>query len=215
MKYGMPKRRGRKPKLVVTAHLEELAMLNLGSPARIARQLREEGVETSRWSVMRAFDRAGASNALLAAAREGENGLRRHLPRFVLETRRRNECWQADCSQLPIEIVLPSHMRAQKAWITVFLDAHTRAIMGYAITVGSTTAASVLVALHSAIRLDEQMGPFSGLPNQIVYDGGKQYLANAVTQAELTLGITGSPRLPYTPIQKGKWSGGFARSKKT
>ncbi len=203
--HGVPRAHGRPRTLTLTSQMEELAFATNGNCSRIAEELRAAGIEVSRQTVKRLFERDRAT-VLLDSAKGGERAMRKHLPRIELDADHRNQVWQADCSHLPIELDLPAVVAdaKRKVWVTAFMDCATRAIMGYAISVGSTTSDSVLVALADSIRRTPERGPFAGAPDQIIYDNGKQYLAEAVLQAELLLGIAAAPCKPYTPEHKGK-----------
>jgi putative transposase len=209
---GVPARQGRPPKLVVDDALESLAFEHQGNYTRMAAELRERGLEISRQSVMRAFRRSSPSG-LIETAKHGERAMRKHQPVLELPNSYRNHSWQADCSELPILLDVPGH-EDEKAWITAIIDSHTRAIMGYSVSLGSTTADSVLVALADAIRVTPDRGPFCGAPEQIVYDRGKQYLSQAVLQAQLLLGVAAAPTPGYMPEWKPRierWFGTLKR----
>jgi putative transposase len=65
----------------------------------------------------------------------------------------RNECWEADHTQFALKVVLPDRCIV-KPWATIFIDAYSRAITGYAIAV-TPSQESVLSALRTAIMVEE------------------------------------------------------------
>jgi putative transposase len=66
------------------------------------------------------------------------------------------------------------------------------------------SSAEVLVAIREAIVIDEERGRWGGVPQLIRFDGGREFLARALTRAAGELGCAALPALPYSPHQKGK-----------
>ena len=66
------------------------------------------------------------------------------------------------------------------------------------------TTAEVLVAIREAIVIDPDRGLWGGVPALIRFDGGREFLAHAVTRAAGELGCAALPALPYSPHLKGK-----------
>jgi putative transposase len=77
---------------------------------------------------------------------EGAEGRRRHQVYLRWEARHRNEIWEADHKELEVLVLPPRCRRPQKPWATLFLDAFSRLIMGWAIAL-YPSAATVLAAL--------------------------------------------------------------------
>lgn len=89
--------------------------------------------------------------------------------------RRRNDCWEADHTQLAVHVVLPDG-RVVMPWVTLFLDQATRVLLGWAVAV-TASQESVLAALRAAIDVDVPNGPMGGVPVAIRFDNGKEFLA--------------------------------------
>lgn len=131
-----------------------------------------------------------------AAARAASVWLRRDVAG-------RNDVWEADNAELAIEVLPPRARRPIRPWITVYQDAYSRLIMGWAIS-DHPSSASALAALGKAIARDPDRGPFGGVPRFIRFDNGKDFLAKVVVGACGALGATPDPAAPYSPEQKGK-----------
>ena len=138
-----------------------------------------------------------------AAVVEGAEGRRRHQVYLRWEASRRNEIWEADHKELEVLVRAPRCQRAQKPWVTLFLDAYSRLIMGWAITL-YPSGASVLAALGKGIRLDPERGPFGGVPSVLRPDNGLEFAAGALSSAAGVLGSTLVPTVAYSPHLKGK-----------
>lgn len=87
-------------------------------------------------------------------------------------------------------------------WATLFLDQATRALLGWAVAV-TASQESVLGALRAAIDVDAPNGPMGGVPVAIRFDRGKEFLADAVGLAAVSLAIDAKPLPAYTPHLKG------------
>ncbi len=87
--------------------------------------------------------------------------------------RHRNDCWEADHTQLAVHVRLPDG-RVVMPWATLFLDRATRALLGWAIAV-TASQESVLAALRTAIDVDLPNGPMGGVPVAIRFDRGKEF----------------------------------------
>jgi putative transposase len=99
-------------------------------------------------------------------------------------------------------VMPPRGSEPVKAWVTVFIDVKTRAVMGWSINIEKSSA-DVLMALRKAVRLEPEHGPFCGAPDVVIWDNGGEFLADAVTQAALGLQILPRVAKPYMPHLKG------------
>jgi putative transposase len=151
-------------------------------------------------TLRRAVDRR-LSPGLRAGLAEGERALRNYDTYLTRPAGFRNDCWEADHAELAIYVRLPDG-RVVRPWMTVFVDRSTRAIPGWAMAV-TASQASVLEGLRSAILVDEDRGPFGGLPARVRYDQGKEFLADAVGAAAASLGIDAKAVRGYSPHLKG------------
>lgn len=138
-----------------------------------------------------------------AAIIEGAEGRRRHQVYLRWEAQHRNEVWEADHKELEVLVVAPRCQRPQKPWVTLFLDAFSRLIMGWAIAL-SPSAATVLAALGKSVRIDCERGPFGGVPSVLRWDNGLEFAAGALAKAAGTLGCAVVPTAAFSPHLKGK-----------
>lgn len=148
----------------------------------------------------RAFARA-LSRGRRAGITQGERARRDFDTYLTRHPQFRNECWEADHTQLAVRVVLPDR-RLVKPWATIFVDTYSRAILGWAIAV-TPSQESVLGALRTAISTDGLYGGIGGVPMAIRFDQGKEFLARAVRVAAAGLVIDMRPQPGYTPHLKG------------
>lgn len=174
-----------------------------GNVAAVARELAGRPNAPSRRTLARAF-----ANQLSAAERayvvRGTEGARSASLYLRWEAEYRNQIWESDHKELPIEVVPRRGHNPVKPWVTLFEDAKTRAVMGAALVPRRPTRAEVLAALRSAVTIAPERGPFGGRPDVLVWDNGLEFLANDVDQVALELGCNVTPTDAYTPTQKGK-----------
>lgn len=173
-----------------------------GNMAAVWRALHANGDGPSLRTLQRAFDR-DLRPGERAAVVEGAEGRRRHQVYLRWEARHRNEIWEADHKELEVLVLPPRCQRPQKPWVTLFLDAFSRLIMGWSIAL-CPSAATVLAALGKGIRLDPERGPFGGIPSVLRWDNGLEFAAGSMTKAAATLGCTTKAMTPYSPHLKGK-----------
>lgn len=174
-----------------------------GRPVRAWRLLREDGVEVpSRSTFCHAVTR-DLSPAERAYARDGEDGRRRFEVYRRWEPGARNEVWEADHAELDVEVLPLRGQRLLRPWLTLIEDGFSRLVMGWALSLQPTTA-EVLAAIREAIIIDPARGPWGGVPQLIRFDGGREFLARAVTRAAGELGCAALPTAAYSPHQKGK-----------
>jgi len=137
-----------------------------------------------------------------AYARTGERARRSKIVREKLVYPRRNMVWQLDHVELPIEVFPPRGAGTVRPSLTPCLDCHSRLVAGFVIQL-TPTAADVLTALRHAVLPDERYGPAHGIPDVLVWDNGREFLAEAVTQVAVRLGCAVRPTRAYTPHLKG------------
>lgn len=174
-----------------------------GNVAAVWREARERGDEPPALRTLQAAFARELSAAERASARRGEAGRREHGLYLRYEAEHRNAVWQADHKQLPVLVAPPGRRRVQRPWVTLFVDDFSRAITGWAISL-RPSAAEVLAALRDAVVVNVDRGPFGGLPGRLRWDHGLEFVAGAVEQACLALGIDVDPATPYAPHEKGK-----------
>lgn len=139
----------------------------------------------------------------LATIREGVAERRRHQIYLEWEPEARNDIWQADHRQLDVEVTFPRAQRPRQPWMTLFVEAKSGAIMGWAVA-HQQSEATVLAAFASAIRVDPERGPFGGIPAMLRVDGGLEFAAGGITAACATLGTLVDSTLPHHPIHNGR-----------
>jgi putative transposase len=174
-----------------------------GRPTIAWRLLKDAGATVPSESVFLRAVHRDLSAAERAYASTGENGRRRYELYRRYEVAARNELWEMDHAQLDIEVLPLRGRRAVKPWLTVIIDAYSRLIMGWALSIRPTSA-EVLAALREAIVIDPERGPWGGIPELVRFDGGKEFLAHAVSEAAAEVGFAASPTAPYSPHLKGK-----------
>lgn len=186
---------------VVQDDLVELAYYR-GNVSALVRARMAEGRPTPSVSAVRnAFARVlpPGRRAGLEFGERARRDFDTYLPRPP--GRHRNDCWEADHTQLAVHVVLPDG-RVVMPWATLFLDQATRALLGWAVAV-TASQESVLGALRAAIDVDPPNGPMGGVPVAIRFDRGKEFLATAVGLAAASLAIDAKPLPAYTPHLKG------------
>jgi putative transposase len=116
----------------------------------------------------------------------------------------RNEVWQGDHKQLDVLVLAPRARRPIRPWSTMFIEAGSRAIMGWALSLRPSTA-EVLAALRDALLIAEPPAPvLGGVPERIRIDHGLDFCAEPVRAATLALGAELSVATTYTPQEKGR-----------
>lgn len=119
---------------------------------------------------------------------------------------RRNECWQADAQEIPVDVISQAGGHRIKPWQTTVIDDATRVVVASVITATRPTSDVVMALLVSGIRGRQLSdGTFvGGIPESIQWDNGREFINEAVTTACSRLGIQARPCGPYSPWQKGK-----------
>ena len=178
----------------------------VGWKGNAAAAWRERRREAAAVPSLRTFQRGRARQLTpgeRAAMRTGVEGRRQHQIYLERDEQGRNLVWEADHKMLDVPVLMPSSRVPRRPWVTLVLDASTRAIMGWAIC-DYPSSATVLAALGAAIRMDPEAGPFGGTPTILRPDRGLEFAAQAVARACGVLGIDLRPTYPYLPQGKGK-----------
>lgn len=113
----------------------------------------------------------------------------------------RNHVWEADHVQAPLRVEADGEL--VPPYVTWFIDCATKAITGLAVTPNTPTRASILAALRSAVLRTDQYGPVGGLPEQVRFDRGRDFLSRTVTTALTALDADITVLPPYSPHLKG------------
>lgn len=146
--------------------------------------------------------------ALLTLAHDGASALR---DRYELAYRRTaehpNDIWQADHTELDIEILDPGGNPA-RPWLTVVLDDHSRAIPGYTAGLDTPSALHTSLALRQAIwnKFDPKW-PMCGIPTVLYVDHGSDFTSGHLTQVAADLKF----QLVYSTVARPQGRGKIER----
>jgi putative transposase len=153
-------------------------------------------------TLQRAFGRE-LRPAERAAARTGDAGLRAHGLYVKWEADHRNEVWQGDHKKLDVLVAPPRGKHPARPWSTMFVDARSRVIMGWALSL-RPSAAEVLAALRDAMTIQPDVPAVGGVPERLRVDHGLEFCAESIRAAALALNVDFSLATEYTPEEKGK-----------
>jgi putative transposase len=195
-------RPGPRPYRLTEADREALADWR-GSVAAAWRAQRAAGAPLPALRTFQQAVRGQLSPAERAALADGVEGRRRHAVYLRWEADYRNQIWEADHKRLSLLVLAPGGQRPQTPWVTWFMDAYSRLVMGWAISLHPSSATS-LTALRMGLVVDPERGPWGGVPTILRWDNGLEFAAAALTKAAAALGCVVSPAPPYTPHLKGK-----------
>jgi putative transposase len=148
------------------------------------------------WSIVQGLD-----PALLSLAHEGENAYRQAYDLIHRrEASRPNEIWQADHTQLDIQ-VLDERSEAARPWLTIVLDDYSRAVAGYYLTFSAPSIIGTALALHQAIwRKGESRWQVCGIPDVFYTDHGPDFTSHHIEavaadlEMQLVFSEAGQPR---------------------
>lgn len=118
-----------------------------------------------------------------------------------------NERWQLDNSYLKIYVreLVGTEWKIAEVWLTLFLDAHSRAIPGLQLSSKVPDSWSTALLLRHAILPKENLAWLNkGLPQVIQPDRGPDFMSHAVAATLAYLGVVIDPDPPYYPNRKGK-----------
>ncbi len=121
----------------------------------------------------------------------------------------RNEVWQADHFELPVDVVAECHTTTLvKPWLTVFEDDRTRLVMSWALVAqpGTRPGADVVCAtICDGVRIrlegDVEVG---GVPRIVRWDNDASFNAGSVIQLGTAVGFECHAVPPYSGHMKGK-----------
>jgi putative transposase len=139
-------------------------------------------------------------------AQHGDRGLRDNALVFLpIEVPYRANTYLLDHCELPWYVLPPPpYKKPVKPWFTGVMDAKTRAIMGFAISL-QPNSTTIGVAMAAAVAPDpDGRDPFQGIPENVLIDNGNDFLSTHFGQAMLTIGSVLTPHVGYHPHIKGK-----------
>lgn len=150
----------------------------------------------------------GLDPALLTLALEGSAALRdRYELAYRRTSERSNEIWQADHTELDIEILEPGGNPA-RPWLTVVLDDHSRAVPGYTVGLDAPSALHTSLALRQAIwTKSDPKWPMCGIPDVLYVDHGSDFTSDHLTQVAADLKF----QLVYSAVARPQGRGKIER----
>lgn len=121
----------------------------------------------------------------------------------------RNEVWQADHFELPVDVVADGHTTTlTKPWLTIFEDDRTRMVLAWSLVArpgGRPGAEVVCATICDAVRVRLEDGvEVGGVPRVIRWDNDLSFNAGSVTQLGTTVGFECHAVPPYSGHMKGK-----------
>jgi putative transposase len=137
-----------------------------------------------------------------AGLRAGEKARREFDAYLRWEPEGRNDLWEADHKQLDIDVRASGFDRPVRPWLTLFVEAFSRVVVGWALSVRPHSG-SILAAFGSAVAVTPNK-PWGGVPVRLRVDRGADFLCDAVREACGRLGVVLDPAPPYSPFRKGK-----------
>jgi putative transposase len=202
-------RKGRRVPAELVAVIEGLALRR--PPPRVAEVHRATGVIAAQrgwkppsytlvWEII-----AGLDRGLLALAHHDGSVYRDSFELvFRRESRRPNDLWQADHTELDV-MVLDEAERPARPWLTVVLDDHSRAVAGYTVFLGDPTALQTALALRQAIwRKTDPAWPVCGLPAALYSDHGSDFTSDHMAQVCADVKVQLIHSTPGKPRGRGK-----------
>ena len=202
LSQGDRRPRGHRAGWVLPERAFELLVQWRGNVAAVRRELLAEGVEVPSLSTLRAAFGREVSGIERAYLVQGEEALRERAVYLRHEARFRGECYEGDHKQLSIEVLGPRGARPHRPWATIFIDQYSRLVVGWALSL-QPTSAEVLAAIRMAV-VDDPERVFGGVPTRLRWDRGREFGADAVTDAAGVLGCVSVRCQPYASWQKGK-----------
>ena len=139
-----------------------------------------------------------------AMARRGVAARRSQELNLIPYYDHRNQVWVADHSQLDVLVMPTRSTRPVRPWSTMFIDAHTRVLTGWALSL-QPTSATVLAALRRAVlpKHDEAQRLICGRPDMLQTDNGLEFTADRVSAAVHTMGGSARTVRTYSPHLDG------------
>ncbi len=198
-----PQRRG----FALTEHHKQVIMA-CGNVQLAYNELQRAGEDLPSYKTFwRAFD--ALPSGVRAYMRHGAKELVNFWLYPPYQAPARNEVWQADHFELPIDVVADGHSAALvKPWLTVFEDDRTRMVMAWALVAqpGARPGADVVCATICdgvRIRLEHDV-EVGGVPRIVRWDNDLSFNAGSVIQLGTAVGFECHAVPPYSGHMKGK-----------
>lgn len=175
-----------------------------GSVARVVRHCEAHGLRCPPRSTLDRLLRRSLTPGERAYARGGEAARRATTIRMKVDVRSRNDVWEADHKELGVLVMPPRGAKPCTPWMTSFMDAKSRAICGLTVSL-IPTAGDVLAALRQSVSHETgDLYPAHGVPCEVHWDNGMEFLAGSVTEVAGALGALPIAMPAYSPQSKGK-----------
>ncbi|MEV0584481.1 Mu transposase C-terminal domain-containing protein [Nonomuraea sp. NPDC050310] len=195
---------GQRSRFEVTAELRVRLAYWRGNVSAVHRELAElaanDGVPAPSLPTLLRAVRRDLTPGERAGYRVGERGLRDHYVYLRRPPGHRNEVWEADHLEAPLEVELDGVWR--KPWVTWFIDCATNVICGLSVSASYPNRQSIIVALRAAIECEPDY-PFGGLPSRIRVDRGRDFLSKTVSSTLQRLAVIVEDLPGYSPYLKG------------
>jgi len=198
-----PQRRG----FVLTEHHMQVIMAS-GNVQLAYDQLRESGEDLPSYTTFwRGFD--ALPSGVRAYMRHGAKELVNFWLYPPYQAPARNEVWQADHFELPVDVIADGHTTTLvKPWLTVIEDDRTRMVMAWSLvaTPGGRPGADVVRATICdgvRIRLEHDV-EVGGVPRIMRWDNDQSFNAGSVIQLGTAVGFECHAVPPYSGHMKGK-----------
>jgi putative transposase len=143
----------------------------------------------------------------LTHVRKGEGAARLKRVHLKQQGVPRCDTYETDHTEAPIYVIPTGHRTAMRPYLTAVIDRGTGYVLSLVVTFGRPTAEEVRVAFISAIYTryaPDDRTVIGGLPDRILWDQGKEFLSDLVTESCLRLGTMPWPLPPYSPHLKGR-----------
>lgn len=166
------------------------------------RERREAGADVPALRTFQEGIAAALTPGQRAGLRAGERERREYDAYLRWEPEARNDLWEADHKQLDIEVRAQGFERPVRPWLTLFVEAYSRLVPGWALSV-TPHSGPILAAFGSAVAVTPSKA-WGGVPVRLRVDRGADFLCNALKDACGRLGVVLDPAPPYSPFRKGK-----------
>jgi transposase InsO family protein len=190
-------------------HLELLA--GCDNSRQAWEHMRTAWPETPSYQTVRSHVRRLDAGLLAALTQGGHGALVRNRLYLGGAQLRRNERWLMDAQEIPVHVLPRRGYQPIKLWQVTALDDATRMTMASVYTLGQPNADDVAACLAAGVAgRTYDVGPsrppvfVGGLPHEVVWDNGAEFLNDTVSSLAATLGVHGRATAPYAPWEKGK-----------
>lgn len=126
---------------------------------------------------------------------------------FRHRAERPNATWQADHTELDI-LITGASGTAERPWLTVVMDDHSRAVCGYMVFAGAPSAMNTALALRQAIwRKTDPAWAMCGLPDVLYIDHGSDFTSRHLEYTAVSLKV----RLIFSTVGRPQGRGKIER----